>query len=75
MRGTHPEVLIVIKFGGIAARKSPIGRKAAKAFKKSLNELSPPPEEPLNKASRSRQAKVLQALLNEPTRKKKVCWG
>jgi hypothetical protein len=35
-------VVMVIRFGGIAAKKSPIGKKAANAFKKSLNP-SPPP--------------------------------
>ena len=35
--------LMTIRFGGIAARKRPIGRKAASAFKKSLKLSFPPP--------------------------------
>ena len=34
---------MVIKFGGIAAKNNPIGKNAAKAFKKSLNPSSSPP--------------------------------
>jgi len=37
--------LMTIRFGGIAARKRPIGRKAASAFKKSLKLSFPPPPE------------------------------
>ena len=40
---THEVELITIRFGGIAARKRPIGRNAANAFKKSLK-LPPPLE-------------------------------
>ena len=40
MNCTHVE--IVIRLGGMAAKNKPIGKKAAKAFKKSLKP-SPPP--------------------------------
>jgi len=35
--------LMTIRFGGMAAKKSPIGRKAASAFRKSLKLSFPPP--------------------------------
>ena len=42
---THEVELITIRFGGMAARKRPIGRNAASAFKKSLKlSLLPPLE-------------------------------
>jgi hypothetical protein len=34
---------MTIRFGGMAARKRPIGKKAAKAFRKSLKLSFPPP--------------------------------
>ena len=41
------DVFIVMRFGGMAARNRPMGRKAAKALRKSLKP-SPPPS-PLGK--------------------------
>ena len=38
---THVEM--VIKFGGMAAKNNPMGKNAARAFKKSLKPSSSPP--------------------------------